>query len=406
MGRDSIGRFTRGGYISRHIPAGQPEAGAVIAQYTQTLGQTAAKSDSHGAAIMVESAPMKIDERIFGQTTSAKTVSLYTLTNDQGMVVKISDYGGTITSISVPDRQGQFADVVLGFDEFAPYSDHGAYFGCLVGRFANRIAGGRFILDGQPYTLAVNNGPNHLHGGLKGFDKAIWTAAPFTAPGAAGLTLTTFSPAGEEGYPGDLTVTVTYTLTNENALRIAYQAAAAAPTILNLTNHTYFNLLPGGDILDHALTLHAPAFTPVDAALIPTGELRPVHGTPFDFTSPTPIGARIHDDDEQLRFAGGYDHNWVLDSPGELTLAATVHEPANGRFLETYTTQPGVQFYSGNFLDGALTGKDNTRYTKRSGFCLETQHFPDSPNQPAFPTTRLNPGEEYAQTTVYQFSTR
>jgi aldose 1-epimerase len=279
--------------------------------------------------------------------------------------------------------------------------------GALVGRYANRIAQGRFSLNGVDYILAQNDGPNHLHGGVKGFDKMIWQARPFDSVDEVGLTLNCQSVAGEEGYPGTLDVQVVYTLTNDQALKIDYTATTDQDTVVNLTNHAYFNLAGSGDVLKHEVTLNADQFTPINKSLIPTGELRPVVGTPMDFTQATAIGARINQPDEQLHFGGGYDHNWVLNGEdGRLTLAATVYEPTTGRVLDTYTTQPGLQFYTGNFLDGTLIGKNGQHIHKRTGFCLETQHFPDSPNQPGFPSTVLKPGETYAQTTIYRFGVR
>ncbi|HXF61132.1 MAG TPA: aldose epimerase family protein [Caldilineaceae bacterium] len=347
---------------------------------------------------------MQLNQQPFGAVKAGAMVDLYTLSNDQGLTTTITNYGGIITTLLAPDRHGQPGDVVLGYDTLDDYVARNPYFGCITGRYANRIAQGRFTLNGKTYQLAQNNGPNHLHGGLVGFDKVIWAAEPFTAPDGVGLTLTYLSPDGEEGYPGNLSVTVTYTLTDDNALRIDYAATTDQPTILNLTNHTYFNLAGHGDILDHVLMLNADAFTPVDETAIPYGELRPVAGTPFDFRQPTRIGERIEQDDEQLRFGQGYDHNWVINgSPGELRLAAVLTEATSGRTLEVYTTQPGIQFYSGNLLPD-LTGKGGQRYTRRSGLCLETQHFPDSPNQPSFPSTVLEPGQKYLETTVFKFS--
>jgi aldose 1-epimerase len=350
---------------------------------------------------------MNLIKEIYGKTPAGEPVYLYTLTNDDAMEVKICNFGGIITSILVPDRHGKVGDVVLGFDKFDDYLQFSPYFGCLVGRYGNRIARGKFELDGISYTLAQNDGVNHLHGGLQGFDKVLWEAEPFTTEDTVGLNLSYVSPDGEEGYPGELIVEVTYTLTNSNALQIDYHAACNKPTIVNLTNHTYFNLSEEGSILDHEIAIYAKKFTAVDETLIPTGEIQPVAGTPLDLTTLTRIGAMIDQDDEQLIFAGGYDHNWVFDHDGsELVLVATVIEPGSGRVLETFTTQPGMQFYSGNFLDGTVVGKNGINYLRRSGFCLETQHFPDSPNQPHFPSTRLNPGQHLQQTTVYKFSTQ
>lgn len=350
---------------------------------------------------------MNISKQLFGQTPAGTPVELYTLINDQGMEVKIIPYGAIIVSIQVPDRNGRLGDVVLGFENLAGYLEPHPFFGAVAGRYANRIAGGKFTLNGVEYTLAQNNGPNHLHGGVKGFDKKVWEAETFISEGEVGLHLACESPDGEEGYPGTLKAEVTYSLDNNQALRIDYHATTDQATVINLTNHSYFNLAGAGTILEHELMIDASRFTPVDATLIPTGELSSVAGTPFDFTQPIAIGARINEADEQLGYGQGYDHNWVLNhSPGSLDLAATAYEPITGRILEVHTTQPGVQFYTGNFLNGAFTGKEGAVYNQRSGFCLETQHFPDSPNQPNFPSTVLEPGQQYNQTTVFKFSTR
>jgi aldose 1-epimerase len=310
--------------------------------------------------------------------------------------------------VHAPDRDGEPEDVVLGFDSLAPYLAGHPFFGALIGRYGNRIAGGRFRLNGVEYTLARNDGPNHLHGGPQGFDKVVWRATPREHAGAPALELAYLSRDGEEGYPGNLDVAVVYTLTADSALRIDYQATTDQDTVVNLTNHSYFNLAADGDILAHEIQIAAEHFLPIDATLIPTGERRPVRGTPMDFTRSTAIGARIHADDEQLRLAsGGYDHAWVLDKDeGALGLAAEVYDPTSGRVLEVFTTQPAVQFYTGNFLDGSSIGKDGRAYHKHHGFCLETQHFPDSPNQPDFPSTVLKPGEVYRQTTIFRFSAR
>jgi aldose 1-epimerase len=347
---------------------------------------------------------MDITKQPFGSTTDGTPVDLYTLTNDHGIVVKITNYGGIITHVQAPDRSGKPGDVVLGFDTLAEYVEKNPFFGALCGRYANRIAGGKFTLNGVTYPLLQNNGKNHLHGGQQGFDKVVWQAKAIRTPSAVGVKLTYLSVDGEEGYPGNLNVTVTYTLSNQNALKIAYAAITDKPTILNLTNHSYFNLAGRGDVLGHELQLNADRFTPVDATLIPIGELRSVAGTPMDFRQPTAIGARIEQDDEQIKLGLGYDHNWVINgTPGTLRLAAIVREPASGRRLEVHTTQPGVQFYTGNFLTG-VQGKGGLLHHKRTGFCLETQHFPDSPNQPSYPTTVLNPGETFAETTVFTFA--
>lgn len=351
---------------------------------------------------------MTIDQQPFGSTPDGREVMLFTLTNTTGVQVEISNYGGIVTRLYVPDRDGRLGDVVLGYNNLDDYIKSSPYFGCIVGRYGNRIAGGRFTLDGREYTLATNNGPNHLHGGDKGFDKVVWAAEAVEHDDAVGVIFTYMSPDGEEGYPGNLACRVTYLLTNRDELRIEYRATTDKPTVVNLTHHGYWNLTGGErDILGHELMLNADRFTPVDEGLIPTGELRPVEGTPLDFRKPTPIGERINAETEQMRFGGGYDHNFVLNaSEGRgLNLAARVHEPTTGRVMEVLTTEPGVQFYSGNFLDGTLTGKYGVVYKKRWGFCLETQHYPDSPNKPVFPSTVLRPGDAYATTTVYRFTT-
>ena len=343
----------------------------------------------------------------YGKTAKGDQVKLYTLKNENGMMAKIMDYGGTVVELTAPDRDGQFADVVLGFDRLEDYLKVHPFFGVLVGRYANRIGGARFTLDGVEYTLAKNDGENHLHGGVKGFDKVLWTAELIDTAHGKSLNLTYESPDGEENYPGDLKVTVNYILTDDNGLRIDYEATTDKRTVVNLTNHAYFNLRGDGDILDHVVMINADKFTPTDKGLIPTGELRDVEGTPFDFRQPKAVGLRINNPDEQLVFAGGYDHNWVLNKGGEkLTLAAEVYEPTTGRVMEVYTTEPGIQFYTGNFLNGSLTGKNGVVYNHRTGFCLETQHFPDSPNKPQFPSVVLSPGERYTQTTIYKFKSR
>jgi len=336
-------------------------------------------------------------------------VQLYTLTNQHGMRATITNYGGIVTSLWVPDSEGNLGDVVLGYDTLDDYIASSPYFGALVGRYGNRIANGRFALDSIEYTLAVNNGPNHLHGGLVGFDKVVWEAEPYATTEEVGVNLSYVSIDGEEGYPGNLTVRVTYALTANDELRIDYALETDKATVANVTHHGYFNLAghASGDILGHELMLAADRFTPVDEGLIPTGELRDVEGTPMDFRVPDAIGERIDADDEQIQFGGGYDHNWVLNGDaGTLRLAARVHEPASGRVMEVLTTEPGVQFYAGNFLDGSNLGKGGVAYAHRSGFCLETQHFPDSPNHPEFPSTVLRPGVLYESTTIYGFSTQ
>jgi aldose 1-epimerase len=331
-------------------------------------------------------------------------VDLYTLTNAHGIEVRVTTYGAILVSIRTPDRRGQLADIALGFDSLDDYRTRSRYFGAVVGRYGNRIARGRFTIDGRTFQLATNNGVNHLHGGVNGFDKAVWRGEPFERDGSAGVVLHHRSPDGEEGYPGALDATVTYTLTPNDALVVEYSATSDRATHVNLTQHSYFNLAGegSGDILQHQLTINADRYTPVDQGLIPTGELASVEGTPFDFRRPTTIGARIDADNEQLRFGAGYDHNYVLNGGPALRLAARVVEPTSGRTMEVSTTEPGMQFYAGNHLSGA-TGKHGHVYAKRSGFCLETQHFPDSPNQPAFPSTLLRPGTTYRTTTVFTF---
>ena len=338
-----------------------------------------------------------------------KEVFLYTLRNKSGMEARITNYGGIVVSLLVPDKSGTPGDVVLGYDSLSSYVKATPYFGAIVGRYGNRIGNARFTLDGKEYRLNANDGPNTLHGGLKGFDKVVWDADGSTPATQPSLSLSYLSRDGEEGYPGNLKATVVYTLTDSNELRIDYTASTDRPTVLNLTHHSYFNLAGAGsgDILSHELMLNADKFTPIDSGLITTGELKPVEGTPMDFRTPTVIGARIGVKDDQLRFGRGYDHNWVLNRTGEgLSLAARLSEKTSGRVMEVWTTEPGVQFYSGNFLDGTNIGKGGKAYAYRNGLCLETQHFPDSPNKPAFPSTVLRPGENFASTTVYKFSAR
>ncbi len=343
----------------------------------------------------------------FGKMPDGQAVDLYTLTNKNGVQVAITNYGGIIVSILAPDRNGKMADVVLGFDNLKGYLGTQPFFGALVGRYANRIAHAKFTLDGHEYKLAQNDGPNTLHGGLKGFDKKVWTARELKGNEPA-IELTYLSKDGEEGYPGNLSVKVVYTLSNDNGVKIDYTATTDKDTVLNLTNHSYFNLAGEGtgDILKQQMMINADKFTPVDATLIPTGELRSVQGTPFDFRKSTAIGARIEDKDEQLKLGHGYDHNFVLNRKGPgLSLAARATDPASGRVLEVLTTQPGVQLYTGNFLDGKIHGKGGKVYGHRAAFCLETQHFPDTPNHPKFPTAELKPGQTYHQVTVFKFST-
>lgn len=364
---------------------------------------------SGGEKENVISEEVNIMEQAFQKIHDGKQISLYTLKNANGIEVKITNYGGKIVSLMVPDRSGQFGDVVLGYETIDEYINGNPYFGALIGRYGNRIAKGKFTLNNKECTLAVNNGDNALHGGIKGFNDVVWDARPFKSGDGEALELAYLSKDGEEGYPGNLSVKVIYTLTGNNELKIDYSASTDKTTVLNLTHHSFFNLAGEGkgDILEHELMINADRFTPVDDGLIPTGELRSVKGTPMDFTGAAVIGKRIDQDDEQLKFGGGYDHNWVLNKTGDkLSLAATVYEPTAGRFMEVFTTEPGLQFYAGNFLDGSDIGKGGKAYKYRSAFCLETQHFPDSPNHPEFPSTVLNPGETYTQHTIYKFSTK
>lgn len=354
-------------------------------------------------------AQTNISKESYGKTPEGQTVDLYTLTNSHGMQTKITNYGGIVVSLTAPDRNGKFDDVVLGFGSLDAYLKGHPYFGAIVGRYANRIAKGHFKLNGVDYKLAVNNGENHLHGGIRGFDKVIWDATTVQTKDLVGISLSYVSKDGEEGYPGSLAVRVIYTLTSNNELKIDYSATTNKDTVVNLTHHSYFNLAGEGvgDILNHQLQINASRFTPTDAGSIPTGELRLVRGTPFDFNMSTAIGARINQTDQQLQFGNGYDHNWVLDGhAGELRQAATVFEPTTGRTMQVWTTEPGIQFYTGNFLDGTLTGPRGQAYQRRSGFCLETQHYPDSPNEPGFPTTVLKRGARFRSTTVYRFGVR
>jgi aldose 1-epimerase len=346
-----------------------------------------------------------IQTRDFGTDLDGGAVHLYTLRNVNGMEAAITDHGATVVSLQVPDRSGQFADVVLGFDDLSGYLRSDTYFGATIGRYANRIAHGRFTLDGVEYQLPKNNGENSLHGGLKGFDKVLW-AATGVGSEQPSLELTYLSKDGEQGYPGNLSVSVRYTLTSNNELRIEYAARTEKDTILNLTNHSYFNLsgAGSGNILSHMLEIAADRYTPINSQLIPTGQLQNVENSPFDFRKPTAVGSRIDSDNEQLKRAGGYDHNFVLNGGGALSFAARVSEATSGRVLEVFTSQVGIQFYSGNFLNGTARGKRGIEYQRRSGLCLETQHFPDSPNHPNFPSTVLKAGETFESTTVYRFS--
>jgi len=356
----------------------------------------------HGVEQQPKAANMTIEP--FGTAPDGNAVQLITLTNVKGIEMRVMTYGAIIVSLKVPDKTGALGDVVLGYDSLAGYVKSSPYFGAVVGRYGNRIAKGKFTLDGKPYTLAVNNGPNALHGGIKGFDKVVWKPDTSHAADGQSVSLQYVSKDGEEGYPGTLSVTVTYTLTDSNEVHIAYEAKSDKATPLNITQHSYFNLAGAGDILDHQLTINADNITPVDSTLIPTGELMSVKGTPFDFTSPHAIGERINTDHPQIKYGLGYDHNFVLNRLDTgLVLAAVLTEPTSGRTLEMRTTEPGVQFYSGNFLDGTLTGKGGTVYQHRTGMCLETQHYPDSPNHLSFPSTILKPGDTYRSQTVWTF---
>ena len=360
------------------------------------------------AASIKEIGAMGVSSRPYGATADGKKVELFTLTNARGHVMRVTNYGGIITSLDVPDRAGKVADVVLGFDTLDGYLGKSPYFGAIVGRYGNRIAGGKFTLDGQTCTLAQNNGPNCLHGGLKGFDKVIWQAEARLTPQGPALQLSYVSADGEEGFPGELTARVVYTLTNRDELRVEYSATTTKPTVVNLTQHSYFNLAGAGsgDILGHQLQIFADSFTPIDSVFIPTG-IRSVAGTPMDFRQPHAIGERIGAADEQLRNGLGYDHNFVLRTAGsaEFSRAVRVAEPKSGRVMEIWTTEPGIQFYSGNFLDSTNVGKGGKVYHKNYGFCLETQHYPDSPNHPAFPSCVLRPGQILRSVTEFRFST-
>jgi aldose 1-epimerase len=348
-----------------------------------------------------------VQEKPFGATKEGKTITLYTLTNSHHVEVRAMNYGAIIVSMKVPDRKGQVADIVLGHDTLDGYFENSPHLGGLVGRYANRIANGSFTLDGVKYSLPKNNGPNTLHGGIKGFDQAVWEGTPLK--GKAGVAFSYLSKDGEEGFPGSLKVKVTYSLTEANELVIDYEATTDKATVLNLSQHSYYNLAGEGtgDILNHEVMINADRFTPVDSTMIPTGDLRPVKGTPLDFTTQTRVGARIDDNYEQLVLGKGYDHNFVINRKGEaLVLAARAYEPTSGRILEISTDQPGVQFYTGNFLDGTVTGKRGHVYKQRYGLCFETQHFPDSPNHPEFPTTVLRPGQTFHSRTVLKFSAK
>ena len=354
-------------------------------------------------------AEAKLKKESFGKLPDGTPVDVYTLTNKNGVEAKITNYGATLTSIKAPDRTGKMDDVVLGYDSIDGYLAKNPHLGAIAGRYANRIANGEFKLNGKTYTLAKNNGPNHLHGGPNGFYKQIWTASDASGKDGQAVSFKYLSKDGEENYPGNLTAIVTYTLTDKNELKIDYQATTDKDTVLNLTNHAYFNLAGAGsgDVLGHELKINSKETTVVDKTLIPTGKMAPVAGTPFDFSKLTAIGARINDKNEQLEIGQGYDHNFVLATGGSLTAQAVeVYEPSTGRVMEVFTDQPGVQLYTANHLDGSIVGKAGKTYNKRGGFCLETQHYPDSPNKPNFPTTTLKPGEKFHSTTIFKFSAR
>lgn len=378
--------------------------------FNWSCSNTSEVNESEQKNAEVVQSPQKVVKSEFGKMEDGRVVDLYTLTNAKGTELKITNYGATITAMKVADREGKLEDIMLGFDSLEGYLQQGVpYFGAIVGRYGNRIGGAQFVLDGQTYKLNANDGPNHLHGGPRGFDKVLWTAEPVENAEGPSLKLNYLSPDGEEGYPGNLAVAVTYTLTDQDELKIDYKGTTDKATVVNLTNHAYFNLSGKLDekILDHEVMINANRFVPVNNTLIPTGELRAVQGTPFDFTTATTIGKRINEQtDEQVVFGKGYDHCWVLNGEaGSMNLATTVYEPQSGRYMEVYTTEPGIQFYTGNFLDGTLSGKGVT-YGHRTGFCLETEHFPDSPNQQAFPSVTLRPGETYSTQTTYKFSVK
>jgi aldose 1-epimerase len=360
-----------------------------------------------GTSLMHAAEP-SITSKSFGKTTNGISASLYTLKNSSGASATISNYGGIVTSLMIPDRNGKVSDIVLGFKTLPEYEKKSPYFGCLVGRYGNRIAKGKFTLDGVDYQLATNNGVNALHGGIKGFDKVVWEATPELTKQGPSLKLTYVSKDGEEGYPGKLSVTATYTLTDKNELKLVYRAKTDRKTIVNLTHHSYFNLAGqgSGDVLGHVVTLKSNRYTPVDKDLITTGKIESVKGTPFDFRKPTTLGARINENNEQLKFGKGYDHNWVAAKlPGQLGVVAKVEDPKTGRVMEVLSTEPGFQLYTGNFLDGTLVGKGGKVYNFRNGFCIEPQHYPDSPNHKNFPSVVLKPGQTYKNTIIYRFST-
>jgi len=360
-----------------------------------------------GCTSMSTNSKSMITKADFGKTPDGKAVEIYTLRNARGAEARIMTYGGIVQSLLVPDKHGKLADIVLGYDTLDGYLTNSPYFGALIGRYGNRIGGAIFTLEGKTYTLATNNGPNSLHGGLKGFDKVVWFAKPSIGVDGPVLSLAYVSPDGEEGFPGNLLVTAVYSLTDNNEFKIEFTATTDKPTVCNLTHHSYFNLAGqgNGDILDHLVYINSDKTTPVDAGLIPTGEFADVKGTPFDFRKPTAISARIEAPDKVLQYGPGYDHNWVINKPlGKFGLQARVVEPTSGRMMEVWSDQPGLQFYAGNFLDGTIKGKGGVFYQKRTGFCMEPQHYPDSPNKPNFPSVELRPGQTYHNTIEYKFS--
>jgi aldose 1-epimerase len=360
-----------------------------------------------GDSCSIESRGGTITKEPFGKTLDGRRVDIYTLRNTNGVEARIMTYGGIVVSFKVPDRKGHFDDVVLGYDSLDGYLTNNPFFGALVGRYGNRIGKAQFTLDGVTYHLAANNGPNSLHGGVKGFDKVLWKGKAVSSPEGPSLELTYVSKDGEEGFPGTLKVKAVYTVTKNNALKLEFTATTDKDTIVNLTHHTYWNFSGKSNILDHQVTINAAKFTPVDENLIPTGELQPVDGTPFDFRYGNPIGSRIEQVNEQIKFGRGYDHNWVIDKPlGQLGLMANVWDPASGRNMEVWSTEPGLQFYTGNFLDGSITGKGGQVYQFRDAFCMEPQHYPDSPNKPAFPSVELKPGEIYHNIIEYKFTVK
>jgi aldose 1-epimerase len=377
----------------------------VAAALAATLAGCATDSSSCDCSAP-DSSSGNISKAPFGKTPDGKKVEIYTLHNTNGVEARICTYGGIVVSFKAPDRNGKMGDVVLGYDNLDGYLTNSPYFGALIGRYGNRIAKGKFTLDNVNYTLATNNAPNSLHGGLKGFDKRVWRAKVIKGDDGGALELTYLSKDGEEGYPGNLKVKAVYTLMPDNGLRVEFTATTDKDTVINLTQHSYFNLAGGGDVLGHKVFIDADKFTPVDETLIPTGELRSVEGTPFDFRQPTAIGERIQQDDRQLKFGKGYDHNFVLNHPkGRLDVIAQVAEPVSGRVLEVLSTEPALQFYTGNFLDGTITGKGGQVYNFRNAFVMEPQHYPNSPNQPDFPSTALRPGQVYHNTIIFRLST-